>query len=155
MAGIADDRVRLVEGRVDRLTVHREVLTILDELLFVPVEFESPGAGVPGPALLGLLPADDARIGPRLHQDWLALLRQILHLRELVAAQRVAGVDDPLQVDIRLAVVNEAPVVLETLIAGLVGQGPADSGERLDVSHGVEHPLERRARIDADERVTD
>ena len=93
---IADDDVRLVEGRVDRLPIHQQVLAVLDELVLIPVELQAAGLGVPGLVLLGLFPAIDPGIGAIHRQGRNALLGLLLQVREAEAGETGAAVDDAL-----------------------------------------------------------
>src|SRR5690606_17181020 len=80
-----DDDVGLVERRVDRLAVYRQVLARLDEFVLVAVELQASALGKPGPPVVGLLETDRLRIGAAHDQRRNAVLGLLLEIEEIVA----------------------------------------------------------------------
>ena len=149
----SQDGAGVVEGRIRRLAMDRQVFTCLDELDFRAVELDAAGFGEPGLALRHLLVGIDARIGSRVHQCRDALFGEFLKVADLVAAQWRRGVDDPLQVDIRAALGDEVPHILEALVAGELGQLARHAKVGLIVGDRRESTLCGGARIDLQERI--
>src|SRR3990167_8380410 len=63
--GAAYDNIRLIESGVDRLTMDRYILPVLDEFILIAVKLQPPGFRVMRLMLIGLLPPHYLRICAR------------------------------------------------------------------------------------------
>ena len=119
---------------LNRFTVDDEVFTLRYPFVLVTIQLQSASLGVKGHTLLDLLPAGDARISAEHDQGGAAIVHDCF---DLVAAKGIAGVENPLHVDIDAIFIDEAIVLLETFVASKAGKGLGNSGVDFDVVASV------------------